>query len=666
MRAWYKIKDIGNKTGEISIMDEIGGWGITAKEFTNDLKALGNVDTLNVIINSPGGSVSDGNAIYNALKKHDAAVNVSIEGAAYSMGSVIAMAGDTVGMAENAVMMVHDPLSGGYGNAAELRKLADVLDTFKAGLVSAYVKKTGKTADEISAIMSEETWFTAQDAVDAGFADTITDAVEVSASFDLSKFKNMPESILDRITAPISAKAEKNPVSGRESQERGDNMPNVNGKATDNTVDVKAIAAEAKANALKAEKKRCDDIRAVFGSFEAHSEIMTECLTDQSVSVDAASQKLLTALGADSEPIGGSHVIIGADVTDKFREGAAAALQIRAGMLKDDGANEFRGMTLGDMARCSLDIHNVSTKGMRRLDIVGAAFTHSSSDFPFLLENTIGKKLQAAYGVAAETWRDWCAVGSVPDFKVNSRIRMGSFNSLDVIEENGEYTNGSFGEEKETIQAQTKGKMISLSRQMIINDDLNGFMRVAALMGRAAARTVGNDAYAILTSNPTMNDGIAFFHANHNNLPTAAAPTVASVGAARSAMRLQKDPDNNDVLDIRPKYILGPVALEDTLSVLMRSETDPAQSNSRKPNAVRNAAQVITDPRLDTASSKTWYLIADQNEAPAVEVAFLDGVDTPYLESSQGFTVDGIRWKVRLDYGVSAIDWRGALKNAGV
>jgi len=208
--------------------------------------------------------------------------------------------------------------------------------------------------------------------------------------------------------------------------------------------------------------------------------------------------------------------------------------------------------------------------------------------------------------------------------------------------------------------------MISLSRQMIINDDLNGFMRVAALMGRAAARTVGNDAYAILTSNPTMNDGVAFFHANHNNLPTAAAPTVASVGAARSAMRLQKDPDNNDVLDIRPKYILGPVALEDTLSVLMRSETDPAQANSRKPNAVRNAAQVITDPRLDTASSKTWYLIADQNEAPAVEVAFLDGVDTPYLESSQGFTVDGIRWKVRLDYGVSAIDWRGALKNAGV
>ena len=131
-------------------------------------------------------------------------------------------------------------------------------------------------------------------------------------------------------------------------------------------------------------------------------------------------------------------------------------------------------------------------------------------------------------------------------------------------------------------------------------------------------------------------------------------------------MRLQKDVDGNDYLNILPKYILGPVALEDTLNVLMRSETDPAQANSRKPNAVRNAAQVITDPRLDAVSAKSWYLLADQNDAPTVEVAFLDGVDTPYLESQQGFTVDGIQWKVRLDYGVAATDFRGALKNAGV
>jgi len=665
MKSWYEIKAKGDKAAEISIFDEIGYWGVTAKQFTKDLKALGEVETINVSINSPGGSVSEGNAIYNALKKHKATVNVSIEGVALSMGSVIAMAGDHVGIAENALFMVHDPLSGAYGNAEELRKLADVLDKFKEGLVSSYVKKTGKTAEEISDIMSEETWFTAQEAVDAGFADEVTDSVEANASFDLSKFNNMPESVLDRLTAPVSAKAEKTPVGGRKSQERGDNMSDNKDKATDNTVDVKAIAAKAKAEALKAEKTRCDEIRAVFTKHEKHADVMDACLQDMDVTVDAARQKLLDAIGADSTPTR-ANVIVGADVADKFREGGANAILIRAGMAKDDGQNEFRGMSLRDLARHSLEIHNVSTKGMRAMDIVGAAFTHSTSDFPYLLENSIGKKLQAAYGTASETWREWCAVGEVADFKVNSRIRMGSFNSLDVINEGAEYTHGSIGEEKETIQAQTKGKMISLSRQMIINDDLNGFMRIAGLMGRAAARTVGNDAYGVLTANAAMGDGIALFHASHSNTATAAAPTVASVGLARKQMRLQKDPDNNDTLDIRPKYILGPVALEDTLAVLMRSETDPAQSNSKKPNAVRNAAQVITDPRLDANSATAWYMLADQNDVPTVEVAFLDGVDTPYLESQNGFTIDGVQWKVRLDYGVAAADWRGAQYNAGV
>jgi len=664
MGKWYEIKALGNKTGEVSIIGEIG-YEVSAKEFSKELKSLGDVDNISVIINSPGGSVPEGSGVYSALRKHPANVHVSIEGIALSMGSVISQAGDTVSIADNAVFMMHMPMSGVYGNPNDMRKQADVLEKFAHGIKSSYMKKSGRTEEEITALLEEETWFTAQEAVDAGFADEVSDAVEVSASFDLSKFNNIPDSVLDRLTAPVSAKAEETPVGGRKSQERGDNMSDKKDKATDNTVDVKAIAAKAKAEALNAEKERCDKIRAVFAKHESHIAVMTECLSDMDTTVDAARQKLLDAIGAESKPIG-SNVIIGADAVDKFREGASKALQIRAGIEKDDGQNEFRGMSMKDLARHSLEIHNVSTRGMRALDIVGAAFTHSSSDFPYLLENSIGKKLQTAYGTAAETWREWCLVGEVADFKVNSRIRMGSFNSLDVIAENGEYTHGTIGEEKETIQAQTKGKMISLSRQMIINDDLNGFMRIAGLMGRAAARTVGNDAYGVLTANAAMGDGIALFHASHNNTATAAAPTVSSVGIARKQMRLQKDPDNNDTLDIRPAYILGPVALEDTLDVLMRSETDPAQSNSKKPNAVRNAARVITDPRLDATSSTAWYLLADQNDVPTVEVAFLDGVDTPYLESKNGFTIDGVQWKVRLDYGVAAADWRGAQYNAGV
>ena len=200
----------------------------------------------------------------------------------------------------------------------------------------------------------------------------------------------------------------------------------------------------------------------------------------------------------------------------------------------------------------------------------------------------------------------------------------------------------------------------------MINDDLNGFMRIANMMGRAAARTIGNDVYSVLTANAAMADGTAIFHADHSNLAgTGAAPTVATVGAARSAMRLRQDMNSNDYLDIQPDIILGPVALEDTLNVLMASETNPANANSKVPNPVRNMAEVVTDPRLDAVSATAWYLIANPLDVPLIEVAFLDGNQNPYLESEQGFTIDGIQWKVRLDYGTDSIDNRGGYLNPG-
>lgn len=666
MSKWYDIKAVGKSAGEVSIFGDIGSYGVTAKDFARDLKALGAIGEMDVFLNTRGGSLMEGIAIYNIINRHPAHVNVNILGIALSMGSVIAAAGDKVSMPENAIMMVHSAQTDVEGNATELRKRADIVDKFNEGIVSAYVKKTGKTAEEIKEIMEEETWFTAADAVEAGFADEVTDAVEATAHFDLSAFGNIPADIKAKFEQKqVSVKAESKPTVVGKPKERGDNMSDTKDKATDNPVDVTAIAATAKVEALATEKTRQTDIRAVFAKHESHSNVMDTCLEDQNVTVEAARTSLLDAIGKDSKPVTVTGVV-GGDVADKFREGATQALLIRSGLAKNDGTNEFRGLSLSDLARHSLEIHNVGIKGMRKMDIVGAAFTHSTSDFPYLLENTIGKRLQASYDTASETWRQWCTVGEVSDFKANSRIRMGSFNSLDTIAEGGEYTHGTLGEEKETIQAATKGKMISLSRQMIINDDLAGFMRIASLMGRAAARTVGNDAYSILINNAVLNDGAALFHADHSNLAGAGgAPTVVTVGAGRKSMRMQQDMNSNDYLDIRPKYILGPVALEDTLAVLMASETDPSQGNSKKPNAVRNAATVITDPRLDADSATAWYMIADQNEAPTVEVAFLDGVDTPYLESQNGFKIDGVEWKVRLDYGTAATDFRGAYKNAG-
>lgn len=652
-QSWYSMVAKSASAAEVLIYGEIGDWGITAKQFTDDLKALGDVSHLNVRINSPGGSVTDSNAIYNAIKRHSARVTVDIDGIALSMGSVIAMAGDFVSMAENGLMMIHNPWGMAVGDAAELRKSADVSDKMKGTMISSYAKKTGMSVEEISDLMDAETWYNADEALETGFIDEISDRIDLAASFDLSKFGNVPKQLL--------------PSGSTDTTKRGVAMSDK--RIPEPTpVDIEALEAKAKKGALAAEGKRRSEISATFSPHgEEHGTLLAECLNDMNLTPAQASDKLLAAIGAKNEPLGGNgRIEVTADVRDKFRAAAVDAMAIRSGDMTDDGQNEFRSFSMYDLARHSLELGNVNMRGMSRLQVVGAAFTHSSSDFPSLLENSLGKVLRTAYGNFPETWRQIATVGSVPDFKVNSRIQLGSFNSLDEIKEGGEYTEGTFSEEKETIQAVTKGKMLTLTRQAIINDDLSGFNRIAKMMGRAAARTIGNDVYAVITANAAMADGVVIFHADHNNLAgSGAAPTVATVGAARSAMRLQTDVDGNDALDIRPAIILGPVALEDTLNVLMASETDPAQSNSKKPNAVRNAAMVVTDPRLDTASTTVWYMFANPADVPVVEVAFLDGNENPFLESENGFTIDGVRWKVRLDYGTDSIDYRGGYKNPG-
>ena len=190
-----EIKARGDKSAEVLIYDVIGedwwtGEGVTAKQFAKDLKALGQVDVLNVRINSPGGNVFDGVAIYNALSRSGARVEVDVDGMALSAASVIAMAGDVIRVAENAMVMIHNPYMGAMGDAHEMRKAADILDGIKSALVGTYAKRTGRSEDEITAWMDAETWWTGAQAVDVGFADATTAARDVVNAFDLSRYKH--------------------------------------------------------------------------------------------------------------------------------------------------------------------------------------------------------------------------------------------------------------------------------------------------------------------------------------------------------------------------------------------------------------------------------------------------------------------------------------------
>lgn len=654
-QSWYAMKAMGGGVAEVLIYEEIGGWGISAKEFAQDLKDLGTVNEITLRINSPGGSVFDGNAIFNQLKQHKAKVTAHIDGLAASMASVIAMAADHIVMPENALMMIHNPWTVSIGNAEELRKDADLLDTIKRTLLTAY-GRSAMTDDEISEMMDAETWLTGADAVEMGFADELEEEVAMAAcaKFEqLAQFTKTPTQL-----KPEPSAVADNPVAKHEEI----TMPEAK-KATDQPVDEKQIEARIAADFQAKQQQRVTDINAAFEGFEKHIELRNQCIADTQCSVEDARAKLLAELGKNHAPSG--SVFVGDEGNQAKINAMADVVAMRAGHKKsaDVGENAYRGKTLLGMAEACLEARGKSTGGMSKMDIVAAAFTHSSGDFSKLLANTAEKSMLRGAEESNETFQQWTRAGQLGDFKVASRVDLNAFPTLDKVQEGAEYKYATMGDRAEQIQLATYGKLFSITRQAIINDDLDAFTRIPNRMGRAALRTVGDLVYAILTSNPTMSDGKTLFHADHKNLLAAAGITTASVDAMRVAMGTQKDGDAN--LNIRLAHLLVPMALEGQANVVRESavEVGASAKNNTVPNSVRNTFDVIADSRLDSYSATKWFGAADGGIHDTIEVAYLDGNSMPVLEEQEGWKVDGVEFKVRMDAGVSALDFRTMSKN---
>lgn len=689
-QPWYSIRaharaaaDDAPKSAEVYIFGDIGeSWWeetVTAKQFVKDFSAIDATD-ITVRINSYGGSVTDGIAIYNAIKRHPAQVTVSIEAAAYSIASLIAMAGDTVEMADNALLMIHAPWGGVLGNSKEMRDMADTLDKYAAAMASSYVRKSGMSTDDVLALLTDgaDHWYSADEAVTAGFVDAVVDALPIAASAAI------PAAALSRY--PSAAGRHPALTTAAAAAHQAHKEPTMPNPATPQAAAPQPATPEAKqpsaAEILAADKARRAAVRAEFAiaskiagfSAAVMEPLMRECEDDESCTAELAGKRILAALARDAQPVGATHVETVEDETDKRRDSIVASLLTRAAVAdartRDAArASQYRGAKLLDLARASLDRAGVKYGHMDQMQIVAAAFTQGTSDFPILLENAMHKALQQAYATAPDTWSRFCRIGSVSDFRAHSRYRTGSLGNLETVNELGEFRNKAIPDgEKGSITAGTRGNIINLSRQAIVNDDLGAFIGLAADLGRAGRRTIEAAVYALLAENagagPLMGDGKALFHADHNNITTSAAITMAALDLDRVAMASQTDVGGNDFLDLRPAVLLVPLALGGTARSINDAQYDPDTANKlQKPNIVNGLFRDIVDtPRL---SGNRRYLFADPNEAPVLEVAFLDGNQEPRVEQQDGFTVDGTQYKVRLDFGVAAIDYRGAVTNAG-
>lgn len=679
---WYSIRNRTpvaslDQTGpgaEIFIYGDIGeswyGDSVTASDFVEEIGQV-TAPEITIRINSYGGSVVDGIAIHNAIKRHPAKVTVCIDGLAASIASLIAMAGDVVEMSENALLMVHAPWGGVQGNAADLREYADMLDTWASAMSTSYAAKSGQSADVCLALLTdgEDHWFTADQAKQMGFVDAVVTASPESAtamaSFNLTtRYRTAPASLGQCI--PVAA--------ATFTQEPSMPQGTTNPAAAQQTAAVDESAI--RASVLKEESTRRADIAAKFAPFAGRdgvSALQAKCEADTTVTPQAAAERLLAHIGSTGVPISGGVVIV-QDEADKRISAMAQSIMARAsvvtdkGVVRADSTNPYRGAKLLDLARASLQATGMRTEGMDQRALVAAAFTQSTSDFPILLENVMHKTLQSAYALQADTWTRFCARGSVGDFRAHTRYRVGSLSNLDAKTELSEFRNKSIPDgEKASITAITKGNIVNISRETIINDDLGALTSITSALGRAAKRTVEADVYATLALNagmgPTLADGVSLFHANHSNVSTGA-PTVTSFDAARVIMASQKDVSSNDYLDLRPAVFLGNSSLEGAAKVVLNSTYDPDTANKlqRANIAYGLVGDIVTSPR---AAATVWYFFANPAEAPVLEVAFLDGNDTPYLEMENGFSVDGSSWKVRMDYGVAGVDFRGAVRSTG-
>ncbi|MQU22145.1 Clp protease ClpP [Pseudomonas helleri] len=675
--SWYSIQAAAKRGSAIvEVFGDIGAFGISAKQFALDLKALGDVSHIDLRVNSPGGDVFDGIAIYNMLRNHPARVEGSVMGLAASMGSVVLMASDTINMPANAMIMIHKPWGIQGGDADAMLRYATLLDKVEVSMVHAYVTKTGKTPEEVHALLEAETWMSGAEALALGFADSITEPLQAFAALKSHRMKdyaNMPESVKAffdprgsvtppaAVVVPPVAAAIVPPVVAAV-------VPPVAAPAP---APAAVSEAEISARVLAAEASRRNAISASFTGFAAHGALMNACLNDMGCTVESANAKLLAALGAGTTPVGSvlpaSHVHSsnGNLVGDSVR----ASLIARAGHGAIEASNGYNYMTLRELARASLADRGVGLSAYNPLQMVGLAFTHDSSDFGNILMAVAHKSLLQGWENADETFHLWTKKGELSDFKPGARVGLGEFPSLREVRPGAEYKHISVSDRAENIQLATYGEIFSITRQAIINDDMSVLKDVPMKMGMAAKATIGDLVYAVLTGLTKMRDGKALFHADRKNLLTGAgsALSIESLSAAKQAMALQKGNVDGKArnLNIRPGFVLTPIALEDKANQIIRSASVPtANVNAGVVNPIQNFATVIGEARLDDASSTNWYLAGKQG-TDTIEVAYLNGVDTPFVDQTEGFTSDGVSTKVRIDAGVAALDYRGLTSSVG-
>ena len=365
--------------------------------------------------------------------------------------------------------------------------------------------------------------------------------------------------------------------------------------------------------------------------------------------------------------------MVGPNGDDHRRTGMEEAILHRAGHLTDetgkpvnisDNGRRYANMTLYEMGKHVLEQRGEDVTNWDRMKIAGAALVSrsggamSTSDFPIILGNTINRSLRAAYNLTERTFLPFCRQVNASDFKTMTRAQLSEMSAgLEEVKEGGEYKRTSMTEAKEEWKIAKYGRIIPITWETLINDDLNAFARIPQAMANQAAQKQSDIVWGFLTGSHTMGDGVALFHtATHGNLASSgSAIDVDSLGAARKAMRKQKGLTKKDFINVVARFLMvGPDKELEAQKVL----TTIIPNLVGNVNVFSNSYELIVEPRI---TGNTWFMAASPMQIDTIEYGFLDGNEI-FTEQRHGFDVDGMEYKIRMTFGAKPIDWRRTIQ----
>jgi hypothetical protein len=426
--------------------------------------------------------------------------------------------------------------------------------------------------------------------------------------------------------------------------------------------EVRAASPEDIQAAIAAERRRVAEIRRSVRAAGLDMALADQMEQDGTL-IEAARAAVIDKM-AEREAAAPTrtHVQVMADEGEKRSACMNATLEARCGLRQwDDQARAYGHSSLMDMAKDALMRFGVSLVGMSKSEIAGRAM-HSTSDFPLLLSNIANKSLRGAYEAEVQTFRPLARQRNLPDFKPVYELEIAGQITPEPLLEGGEYKAATVQEQQSSWRIYTYGKKIAVTRQLIINDDLDALSRIPQMIGRGMSLFESNEVWKLITSNAAMSyDNKALFHNDHKNQGTGVIG-VTAISDARKKLRNQTDIAGNRI-NLRPTYLVVPTALE-TAAEQFLSPIQPTQTSNV--NIFTQKLQLIAEPRLDDASEAVYYVTASPEQIDMISFGYLDGEAGPQVETVNERDPDGTVIYARLDFGCTVTNHRGLYKSTGV